>query len=142
MANELKVKNNATGFFNVHVDGEASLTQDFLLFNVQEESVDVWVRDGAGGNMQTKRSLKLGFKGNCPNGRYEAASLLEVDYRYWSDMIVVEYRATSGWVEVSSTASPRRITGKFEMVVSKHSSSPPVVAPNLTLYGDFDLTND
>ena len=67
MANDLKIKNNATGFFNVHVDGEASLTQDFLLFNVQEESVDVWVQEGAGGNMETKRSLKLDFKGNYPN---------------------------------------------------------------------------
>lgn len=140
MVNELKVKNNATGFFNVHVDGEASLTQDFLLFNVQEESVDVWVQEGAGGNMQTKRLLKFGFKGNCPNGRYEATSLLEVCYKEWSDMHGIEYKAKSGWVEVSSTASPRRITGEFVMVMTKYFSSPPVEAEDIKVSGSFNLT--
>lgn len=142
MASELKSKKSTTDFFNVSVAGENPLKQDVKSFGVKEGSVEVFVQEGSGGVMETKRLLLLGFRGSCPSGRHEATGLLKVEYKEWSDQYSIEYKAKSGWIEISPTSSPRRITGKFEMVVGMHFSSPSGAPLEKRVSGDFDLTNE
>lgn len=142
MSGERNSKKSAEGSFVVHVDGKEPIKQDYKSFDVKEGSVEVWVLEGVGGPMAPRTQLLLGFQGDYPSGRHEATKLLKVEYKEWSDMHGFEYKAKSGWVEVSSTPSPRRITGKFEMVVGIHSSSPPGAPSEKTVSGDFDLTNE
>jgi hypothetical protein len=142
MSVELKSEKSTTGSFNVRVDGKEPIKQDSKSFDVKEGSVEIWVLEGVGGPMAPRTHLLLGFQGDYPSGRHDATKLLKVEYKEWSDMHGFEYKAKSGWVEVSSTPSPRRITGKFEMVVGIHSSSPPGAPSEKTVSGDFDLTNE
>ncbi|WP_219097435.1 hypothetical protein [Pseudomonas sp. UMAB-40] len=139
MSGELNSKNSTTGSFVVRVDGKEPLKQDYKSFDVKEGSVEIWVLEGVGGPMAPRTHLLLGFQGDYPSGRHDATKLLKVEYKEWSDMHGFEYKAKSGWVEVSSTPSPRRITGKFEMVVESSSSGAP---PEKRVSGDFDLTNE
>ncbi|MHC8344366.1 hypothetical protein [Pseudomonas sp. RT6P73] len=143
MSDELKSNKGTTGTFDVRVDGEEPLKQDLKSFDVKEGSVEVSVLEGIGGPMAPRRHLLLSFEGGCPNGRFEAASLLKVDYADWSDMHSYRYKAKSGWVEVESRGSPRRIVGNFEMVVEIYENSPPGGAPLVRqISGAFDLINN
>ncbi|MGB6213182.1 hypothetical protein [Pseudomonas mandelii] len=142
MSVELKSEKSTTGSFNVRVDGKEPIKQDYKSFDVEKGSVGVWVLEGVGGTMASRIQLSLVFQGDYPSGHHEATKLLKVEYKEWSDMHGFEYKAKSGWVEVSSTPSPRRITGKFEMVMGIHSSSPPGAPSEKRVSGDFDLTNE
>lgn len=143
MNNESETNKSTTGSFEVYVDGKGPLKQDFISFDVKEESVEFSVLEGVGGAMAPRYNLQFAFLGNDITGKHDVTSLLKVDFADWSADYSYRYKAKSGWIEVKLTQSPHRIVGRYEMVVDIYENSPPGGAPLVRkVTGTFDLTKD
>lgn len=127
----IEAKSDATGRFEVDVEGSGQIVQRDLYLREQGNGFEIGVADDPPGNMPPTKFLFLEFADKPAFAEYDVKQLKRVAYHDYSEWHSYEFIAESGTVTVAYQDSPRRALGYIDIAGRLKGDPLPIPGPDI-----------